>query len=111
MGVMRRSTPLAATLLLLTGAARAACPGYSVCPVVNYPADMVRNPQVKAALATVDAQEAATLVALQGNGLNFGQLVSLLGQALAFDKSLSVRGNEACAFCHSQEAGFGGGVP
>ena len=111
LGGMRRSTTLAATLLLLTGAARAACPGYSVCPAVDYRAEVARNVQVKAALAAIDAQEAATLVALQGNGLNFGQLVALLGQALAQDKSLSVRGNEACAFCHDQAAGFAGGLP
>jgi len=108
---MRRSTLLAATLLLLTGAARAACPGYSVCPVVNYPADLARNRQVKASLAAIDAEEAATLLELQGNGLNFGQLVSLLGQALSFDKSLSVRGNEACAFCHTPATGFVGDIP
>jgi len=108
---MDRSTKLAATLLLLTGAAHAACPGYSVCPAVDYRAEVARNPQAKAALAAIDAEEAATLVALQGNGLNFGQLVSLLGQALVLDKSLSVRGNEACAFCHDQPAGFAGGLP
>jgi cytochrome c peroxidase len=109
--MMARPTKLAASFLLLTGAARAACPGYSVCPTVNYRADLLRNPQVTAALAAIDAQEAATLLALQANNLNFGQLVSLLGQALVFDKSLSVRGNEACAFCHDPSAGFGGGIP
>jgi cytochrome c peroxidase len=108
---MGRSTTVAATLLLLTGAARAACPGYSVCPAVDYPAEMARNPQVKTALALIDTQEAATLAALQGNGLSFAQLVSLLGEALVLDKSLSVRGNEACAFCHGQAAGFAGGLP
>ena len=50
---MRRPTKLAATFLLLTGAARAACPGYSVCPVVNYPSDVARNRQVKASLAAI----------------------------------------------------------
>lgn len=95
---------------LVAAPAWAACPGYSVCPIVPYARAVAHNPRVLAALAAVDAQEAATVAALSGNSLSFAQLLALLGQALVFDKSLSVHSNEACAFCHSAAAGFGGGV-
>ena len=101
---------LAALLGGMPGAAQAACPGYTVCPVVNYAHIVAHNPAARTILAGVDQTEAATVQALGGNSLSFGQLVALLGQALAFDRNLSANRTEACAECHWPKAGFAGGV-
>ena len=39
------------------------------------------------------------------------EAVSLLGQLLNFDETISVHGNQACVFCHMPYAGFSGPVP
>lgn len=106
-----RYTILAGVLCLAGGRAHAECPGYSICPSVKFADLVAHNAGVRGLIAAIDAQESVSLQGLSANGLSFGQLVALLGQALVFDKSLSVRGNEACAFCHSPAAGFAGGVP
>jgi cytochrome c peroxidase len=87
-----------------------ACPGYTLCPAVNYPHAMRANPAVQTELARIDATEAASVAALGANGQTFGQLVALLGKALVFDRSLSATGREACALCHDSGAGFSGGI-
>jgi cytochrome c peroxidase len=56
----------------------------------------------------IDAQEAETVRILRQD-MRFGKLMARLGQALVFDKSLSVNRNEACAFCHNPATGFNGG--
>ncbi len=43
-----------------------------------------------------------------GNGY---QARSLLGELMNYDESMSVGGNQACAFCHMPYAGFGGSIP
>jgi cytochrome c peroxidase len=99
-------------LLLAAGHAHAAvCPGYTVCPIVRYPHVMSADPAAIALLANIDATETASVRGLGANGLTFGQLVALLGEALVYDKSLSASGNEACAVCHDAGAGFAGGLP
>jgi cytochrome c peroxidase len=99
-----------AAALLASTAARAACPGYSVCPILNYPHIVAANPGALHVAAGVDQAEAASVQGLGANNLNFGQLVALLGQALAFDKTLSANRTQACGTCHVQQAGFAGGV-
>jgi cytochrome c peroxidase len=108
---MRRSGFLAALVAgpLVATVAGAACPGYSPCPAVDYPSALKSAP-AQAILAGIDAREAATVKAAQANGVNFGQLVELLGEALVYDRSLSVRGTEACALCHGRATGFAGGI-
>jgi len=54
--------------------------------------------------------EAETLTKVQHSALNPSQNVILLGKLLFYDRELSVRRNEACAFCHMPEAGFAGPV-
>jgi cytochrome c peroxidase len=96
--------------LLLAGAAHAACPGYSVCPAVNYPKTLHTDIEVKANLAAIDATERASLKALK-TLVKFDPLfLPTIGQALVFDKTLSARKNEACAFCHTPAAGFQDGI-
>jgi cytochrome c peroxidase len=65
---------------------------------------------VLAELAAIDAQEKGAVAALQTAGLTPPQTLALIGEALVFDKSLSVHGNEACALCHVPTAGFSGGA-
>ncbi len=54
--------------------------------------------------------EDETLTRVQHESLDASQQVILLGKALFYDRQLSVRRNEACAFCHMPEAGFAGPV-
>ncbi len=86
----------------------AACPGYTACPLVDYPR-VVARPAGQAVLRSVDQQEAATLTALAGQ-VNFGQLIALVGQAIAFDKNLSATRTQACGECHLPRASFAGGI-
>jgi cytochrome c peroxidase len=60
--------------------------------------------------AEIDGTEAGTLAGMENGQLDYSQQVVLLGEALFYDKKLSVRRNEACAFCHMPEAGFSGAV-
>ncbi len=97
-------------LLALATQAQAACPGYTVCPTVNYALTLRANPAARGLQSTIDSTEAAAVQGLGANGINFGQLVALLGEALVFDRSLSANGTEACALCHNAGAGFSGGL-
>ena len=88
-----------------------ACPGYTVCPAVNYPHALRANTVALTVQANIATTEAATVASLGQDGLNFGQFVALLGKALVFDASLSATGTEACALCHTETSGFAGGIP
>lgn len=57
----------------------------------------------------IDNTEAAALVDLNA-APDHARRVALLGKLLLFDKNLSVNRNEACAFCHMPETGFGAPV-
>jgi cytochrome c peroxidase len=100
----------AVTWLLLSTTAYAGCPGYSVCPAVNYPKILHTDVKALANLAAIDATEAATLKALNSADPASPALRNLLGQALIFDRNLSARRNEACALCHTPAAGFADGI-
>jgi cytochrome c peroxidase len=50
------------------------------------------------------------LTRVQHGSLDTSQRIILLGKLLFYDRELSVRRNEACAFCHMPEAGFAGPV-
>lgn len=65
------------------------------------------------AAGPIDAAEAKSVRAATSNTVSFGQLVTLLGQAMVNDRSLSVRGNQACNTCHggSQAAPAAGVFP
>src|SRR5216684_3775575 len=56
--------------------------------------------------ARIDSIEAAALADLTAMADPAGR-ITLLGKLLLFDKELSVNENEACAFCHMPETGFG----
>lgn len=93
----------------VSAGAAAACAGYSTCPRVNYVA-VAGSAAAQAMTARLDAtRDAATRAASQVN-IPFGNRTALLGQAIVFDRGLSVNGRQACASCHLPEAGFGGGL-
>jgi cytochrome c peroxidase len=54
--------------------------------------------------------EAQTLARVGKGSLDPAQQIILLGKLLFYDQELSVRRNEACAFCHMPETGFSGPV-
>ena len=54
--------------------------------------------------------ETETLVRVQRGPLDASQQILQLGKLLFYDRELSVRRNEARAFCHMPEAGFSGPV-
>src|ERR1700730_7711305 len=58
--------------------------------------------------AEVDRIEAETTERLAAPPDNQIQQIELLGKLMLYDKYLSVNRNEACAFCHTPEAGFTG---
>jgi cytochrome c peroxidase len=65
--------------------------------------------EIRQVEARIDNTEAAVLADVNGSR-DHGHRVALLGKLLLFDKTLSVNRNEACAFCHMPEAGFGAPV-
>ena len=58
----------------------------------------------------IDRIEAATLERFATPPDNQVQQIELLGEAMLYDKQLSVNRNEACAFCHMPSTGFTGPV-
>jgi cytochrome c peroxidase len=65
-------------------------------------------------IASVEAEinriEGETLADVQSRSLDPSQKIILLGKLIFYDQQLSVRENEACAFCHMPETGFTGPV-
>jgi len=62
--------------------------------------------QVEARIDNIEAVALADLTAAPDTA----RRITLLGKLLLFDKDLSVNKNEACAFCHMPETGFGAPV-
>src|SRR6266851_6352217 len=64
-------------------------------------------------VAQLDQEESRTL-----KGIDLSRLdridrthrIELLGKLIFFDRQLSVNRNEACAFCHTPQAGFTGAI-
>src|SRR3981189_3655379 len=71
-------------------------------------------PQLLQEIATVEAEidrtEAQAIERLAAPPDNQIQQIELLGKLMLYDKDLSVKRNEACAFCHMPETGFTGPV-
>ena len=60
--------------------------------------------------AEINSIEGQTLADVQRGSLDPSQKIILLGKLIFYDQQLSVRRNEACAFCHMPETGFSGPV-
>jgi cytochrome c peroxidase len=66
--------------------------------------------EIRQVEAEINRIEAATLVRMGQGSLDRSRQLILLGKLLFYDQELSVRRNEACAFCHMPETGFSGPV-
>ena len=66
--------------------------------------------EIRLVEAEINRIEAATLVRVGQGSLDQSQQIILLGKLVFYDRELSVRRNEACAFCHMPETGFSGPV-
>ena len=66
--------------------------------------------EIEAVEKEINKIEDDTLTGVQYRPLDAPRQVILLGKLLFYDRHLSVRRNEACAFCHMPKAGFSGPV-
>src|ERR1700746_1973526 len=99
-------------LLSIAGALVAAtlgadAPGAEESGAMLSPQALQEIAQVEAEIDRIEAQAIERLAAPPDNQV---QQIELLGKLLLYDKQLSVNRNEACAFCHTPEAGFTGPV-
>ena len=66
--------------------------------------------EIRSVEQEIDRIEAESLNQTHSAALDRFQEVILLGKVIFYDKELSVRRNETCAFCHMPETGFSGPV-
>jgi cytochrome c peroxidase len=90
------------------------CPGYSVCPVINFQDQVKYDPDTKMVNAGITATEAATLAQILMGGYSPDPSApvnakSILGKVMVYDRNLSVNALVACATCHTASNGFTGG--
>src|SRR5713101_389179 len=99
---MRLASLLAISLLSL--------PALGAAPTSEAPPQVRLSPaaqeEIRQLEARIDKIEAAALADLSA-AADHAHRITLLGKLLLFDKELSVNKNEACAFCHMPETGFG----
>lgn len=85
------------------------CPGYASCPPADFTQLLPADVQAREFLARIDASEQDALRRFGARQI-FADLVATLGEAIFFDRHLSVNANQPCAFCHDPRAGFRGGL-
>jgi hypothetical protein len=66
--------------------------------------------EIKSVELEIDRIEAKALYRARSATLDRFQEITLLGKLIFYDKELSVKRNETCAFCHMPETGFSGPV-
>ena len=66
--------------------------------------------EIRSVEQEIDRIEAEALNQTRSAALDRSQEIILLGKVIFYDKELSVRRNETCAFCHMPETGFSGPV-
>jgi cytochrome c peroxidase len=66
--------------------------------------------EIKAVELEIDRIETDSLNQARSATLDRFQQITLLGKLIFYDRELSVKRNEACAFCHMPETGFSGPV-
>ncbi len=84
------------------------CPGFSVCPAINYRSVDAYDPQqveVNTEITQIYNQTVAQIAAGPYDSLPNGPLATL-GKAMLYDKNLSFNGVAACATCHVAQEGF-----
>jgi cytochrome c peroxidase len=96
---------IAAAMILAMRCANSA--GAEEAGAILSPRALQEIAQVEAEIDRIEAQTIERLAAPPDNQV---QQVELLGKLMLYDKQLSVKQNEACAFCHVPETGFTGPV-
>ena len=66
--------------------------------------------EITAVEQEIGRTEAEALTRTRSTTLDRFQQITLLGQLIFYDRNLSVKRNESCAFCHMPETGFSGAV-
>lgn len=85
------------------------CPGYSKCPEISYLHLLQNSPDARHVQAENNAIEARALEHYR-DGVSGNAAKQLLGQLVIYDSNLSVNRNVPCASCHTEQAGYTGGV-
>jgi cytochrome c peroxidase len=108
----------AGTLAAPASAQTQDCPGYTVCPILNFQTAVANDPGIRQINANIAAIEAATLALIQqgeyspddpNNPAAPNSAKSILGKVMIYDHNLSVNANVACASCHTATEGFSPG--
>src|SRR5215471_7301009 len=110
---MKLASLLAISMLSLLAVGTAILTGVHTESTSEAPPQVRLSPRAQEEIRQVEARidniEAAALADLAA-ALHPARRITLLGMLLHFDKDLSVNKNEACAFCHMPETGFGAPV-
>jgi cytochrome c peroxidase len=91
------------------------CPGYTVCPIVNFQDAIASDPDVRRVNNGITRTETQTLNEILAGQYSTDPTApnsakSILGKVMIYDRNLSVNGLVACATCHTPQEGFTGGV-
>jgi cytochrome c peroxidase len=84
------------------------CPGYTVCPIIDYQDAIQNDPDIRAVNAGITRIETQTLDQILRGDFEEDPK-SILGKVMIYDRNLSVNGLVACATCHTLQEGFTGG--
>lgn len=90
------------------------CPGYTVCPIINFQDAITDDPDVRKINAGITRIETQTLNEILAGQYSTDPTApnsakSILGKVEIYDRNLSVNGLVACATCHTAQEGFTGG--
>jgi cytochrome c peroxidase len=102
------------TGMLSAPASAQTCPGYTVCPILDFPTALANDPGIKQLNANIALVEAETLALIQQGAYSSDpnapiSAKSILGKVMIYDHNLSVNATVACATCHTAQDGFTGG--
>jgi cytochrome c peroxidase len=86
------------------------CRGYTKCPSIDYAKTMHTDLDALKLAEVIDKEEQKALRESKKTLREPALQEIALGKVAFFDKTLSVKQNEACATCHMPAAGFSGGV-
>jgi cytochrome c peroxidase len=106
---------IVAGMLAVPASAQAdSCPGYTVCPIIDFQDAITSDPDVRKINAGITRIETQTLNEILAGQYSTDPTApnsakSILGKVMIYDRNLSVNGLVACATCHTTQEGFTGG--
>jgi len=108
--MMRQKALLFSAMVVICGTSVALRPEREKVPTAKSALSPAAIREIASVEAEIRSVETETLARVQHGPLDASQQILLLGKLLFYDPELSVRRNEACAFCHMPETGFSGPV-